>query len=159
MNNKKRRREFVLISAVYVANNFIRKGNEEGIAITPLKLQKLVYFLFKRYLQQTGEILFSEPFETWKYGPVVPSIYSEFIAYGDNPIKTYALDSCGDGYIVREEGEFKKAIDYVWSMYKDRAGYALSELTHQPGTAWSIAKDKQNHYLEIEDIRNEQELK
>jgi len=156
---KTQRREYILISAVTVANNFIRKGKEENISITPLKLQKLVYFLYKRYLQKTGDKLFSEQFETWKYGPVVPSIYTEFSTYGDDPIKSFAQDSQGNCYVVTEEGSFKEAFDYVWSTYKNYSGMSLSSLTHQPNTAWSKAKEAERQYLTDEEINNEQELK
>ena len=97
-----------MISAVNTANNFIRRSKQEDIAITPLKLQKLVYFLYKQYLQSTKCKLFSEQFETWKYGPVVPSIYTEFSSYGNDPIKSYAQDSQGNCFVVEEKGSLKK---------------------------------------------------
>jgi len=110
-------------------------------------------------LQKTGDKLFSEQFETWKYGPVVPSIYTEFSTYGDDPIKSFAQDSQGNCYVVTEEGSFKEAFDYVWSTYKNYSGMSLSSLTHQPNTAWSKAKEAERQYLTDEEINNEQELK
>ena len=156
---KIRRRGCFVISPVYVANNFIQRGKQEGIDITPLKLQKLVYFLYKKYLQLTGEQLFSERFETWKYGPVVPSIYAEFGTYGDNSIKSFAQDSQGNSFVVVEKGVFGEAIDSVWEMYKGYSGIALSELTHLNNTAWSKAKKAERQYLDDEEIRCEEELK
>ena len=85
-----------MITAVYVANNFLRRGKADEIEITPLKLQKLIYFLYKDYLKRTNDMLFSEPFETWTLGPVVPSVYAEFSSYGKNAIQTYAKDSQGN---------------------------------------------------------------
>ncbi len=154
----KEKEGYVLVSAVNVANNFINKGLEENIEITPLKLQKLVYFLFKHYYKDTNQLLFTENFETWKYGPVLPSIYSEFSSYGNEPIKTYAKDSKSNVYAVEEKGAFKTAFDYVWERYKNFTGSNLSELTHKPGTAWTKAKEKQNPFLDIEDIKNEPNL-
>ena len=152
------RGRFVLISPVFVSNNFLRRGRADKINITPLKLQKLVYFLYKDYLKRTGEPLFSERFETWKKGPVVPSIYSEFSSYGRMPIKTYATDSRGKCFMVSETGTFKECIDRIWRVYGDYSAEALSELTHQNGTAWAKAKEKENRFLDIEDIKNEAEL-
>ena len=148
-----------MISAVTVANNFIRKGKEESIAITPLKLQKLVYFLYKEYLKKTGEKLFSEQFETWKYGPVLPSIYTEFSTYGDDAIKSFAQDSQGNSYVVEEKGQFKESFEYVWTTYKDYSGLTLSSLTHRSETAWSKAKAEERQYLKDEEIIDEPELK
>ena len=153
-----RRRRFILVAPVYVANNFLRRGQVEGVEITPLKLQKLVYFLYKEYLKHTGNLLFSEQFETWKYGPVVPSIYAEFSSYGSNMIKSFAVDSQDKCYIVTEAGAFKDCIDKVWSMYKEYSGDTLSRLTHRSGTAWSKAKEREERYLSIEDIKSEEDL-
>ena len=75
------RGQFFVIAPIYVANNFLTRGRKDDIDISPLKLQKLIYFLYKDYLKRTGELLFTERFETWKRGPVIPSIYVEFSAY------------------------------------------------------------------------------
>lgn len=155
MARNEKRRMFILITPVCVANNFIKRGKAEDIEITPLKLQKLIYFLFAEYLKRTGNTLFTEKFETWTRGPVVPSVYAEFSSYGKNPIETYASDSQGNSYIVTETGVFKQCIDKIWCQYKDYSGEYLSRLTHQSGTAWSKAKEAQSRYLDLEDIKNE----
>ena len=144
-----------MISPCYVANNFIEKALKENISITPLKLQKLVYFLYRSYLVATNNQLFTERFETWTYGPVVPSLYSEFNSYGDRTIKTFAKDSQENIFMVNETGIFKKCIDDVWENYKDYSGMELSRITHKPGTAWSKAKSNNCLYLNDEDIKNE----
>ncbi len=151
----KKRRVFTLITPTVVANNFIKKAQSEDIDVTPLKLQKLVYFLYKSYLKKTGRPLFSERFETWTYGPVVPSIYSEFSSYGNSPIKTYAQDSQGNTYMVEEKGTFSECIDEIWRNYKGMTGEALSALTHLPNTAWSIANNNKQQFLDEKDIFNE----
>lgn len=152
-----RRGRPIVITPVFVANNFLKRGQDEKINITPLKLQKLVYFLYKAYLKQTGEPLFSERFETWKLGPVVPSIYAEFSSYGKLPIQSFATDSRNKCFIVTESGVFKKCIDQVWETYRDYSATTLSELTHTVGSAWDKAKEHGQKYLDIEDIRNEPE--
>lgn len=151
------RRRFVLIAPIFVANNFLKRGHDDEIEITPLKLQKLVYFLYREYLKRTDELLFSERFETWTRGPVVPSIYAEFSSYGGNPIKTYATDSQGNCFIVKENGVFKECIEKTWKDYSHYSGGVLSGITHRDGTAWSKAKEKKSKYLDIEDIKNEPE--
>ena len=157
MKRREKRGMFILITPVCVANNFIRRGKAEDIEITPLKLQKLLYFLFKDYLKRTNSPLFTEQFETWTLGPVVPSVYAEFSSYGKNAIETYAKDSRGNSYIVTEEGVFKECLDKVWRQCKNFRGEELSSITHQPGTAWTKAKDARKRYLNVEDIRNEPE--
>ena len=42
-----------------VANTFIFLGIQEHINISPVKLQKLTYFLYNEYLRKTGDKLFN----------------------------------------------------------------------------------------------------
>ena len=148
-----------VVTAVIVANNFIYRAIEEHCKdLTPLKLQKLIYFLFKEYLQRTGTELFSERFETWKYGPVLPSVYYEFSSFGRRPITKFARESQNTVSVVAEEGVFKEAFDFVWEEYKDFTGEELSNKTHTVDGAWWKAYDSSSPYLKTEDIRNEKRL-
>ena len=147
-----------MVSALNVANNILDRGFSENIDITPMKLQKLTYLVYKKYYQDTGKILFSEPFEVWKYGPVVRTIYDEFKKYGGNAIKDYFVDSDGSVYLVNEESscQFKSAIDSIWEKYKKYDGIPLSAMTHKQGTAWCKAAKNNSPYLLNKDIFDEE---
>lgn len=59
---------------VWYVNNFLQGQN-----LTPLKLQKLLYYVQANCLIHThGRPLFLESIQKWQYGPVVPSVYFEF---------------------------------------------------------------------------------
>ena len=118
----------------------------------------MIYFLYKEYLKRTNEELFSERFETWKYGPVLPSVYFEFSSFGKETITRFARDSQNNVMLVEESGIFKEVLDTVWSKYKDFSGQTLSEMTHKPDSAWTKACNKRSYFLTIEDIKNEPEL-
>ena len=147
-----------MVSTQVVANTFLYYGFEEGIKITPMKLQKLIYFLFKRYAQTTSQKLFSEQFETWKYGPVLPSIYYEFSSFGSQSITKFARDAKGQVHIlnISSNAELNESWNYIWNRYKYCTGPELSAITHQNGTAWSKAKESNSPTLKYEDIIDEQ---
>lgn len=149
-----------MVSANIVANNILKRAFEENIPVTPMKLQKLLYLVFKQYLKDTGQILFSESFMAWRYGPAVESVYDEFKTYHADPITEYSKDSKGNSYIVDENAcpPFLLAIDTIWERYKTYNGIQLSNLTHKPGTAWDKAKKSQSMSLDIDDIGNEPDL-
>ncbi len=62
-------------SARDIGRETVRLSCENKCWISNLKLQKLLYFAWIEYYQETGTHLFEEPFQAWKYGPVVPSVY------------------------------------------------------------------------------------
>jgi uncharacterized phage-associated protein len=53
-------------------------GEDAAPDITPLKLQKLLYYCQGYSLGLFGEPLFEESIEAWKHGPVVKSIYNKY---------------------------------------------------------------------------------
>lgn len=147
-----------MISALNVGNNILQRGFSEDIDITPMKLQKLIYLVYKRYYKKNSKALFSEPFEVWKYGPVVRSVYDEFKHFGANSIKKYAMEPNGSVLIVNEEKSesFRSALDYVWDKYKYYDGIPLSEMTHRKNTAWWKAAKREDAYLDDKDIYEEE---
>jgi uncharacterized phage-associated protein len=144
-----------MVTAVVVANNFILRALKENIELTPMKLQKLIYFLYKNYLKTTDERLFTELFEVWQYGPVLTSVYDEFKCFGSKSIDRFARDSMGDVYTVSEVEPFKQCFEITWNTYKNYDAWTLSMLTHKTGSAWKKAYDAKEYYLSDEDIKNE----
>ena len=70
-----------MITALDVANTFLARAKKEKIDISPMKLQKLIYILYKNYLKETKKKLFSDKFEVWKYGPVISEVYQALTGY------------------------------------------------------------------------------
>ncbi len=145
-----------MASVQAVCNTFLLKSFTESdhMSITPMKLQKLIYFAYKDYLQKTGNKAFNDAIQTWKYGPVVQSVYDEFKSFGKNPIKRFARDAQDKVYIVNDKA-LNDSIDCVWNQYKSYTGIELSKITHEDGTAWSKAFDSHNPYLKDDDIKDE----
>lgn len=147
-----------MVSALNVANNILQRGFSENIDITPMKLQKLTYLVYKKFYQDTNYILFSDKFEVWKYGPVVRSIYDAFKEYRGNAIKNYHKESDGSVLIVNEDTSLslKMALDGIWGKYKLYDGIPLSAMTHREGTAWYKAAKRGDMYLSDKDIKEEE---
>ncbi len=73
-----------------VANLLLDIADEQGLTMTHLALQKLLYFAHAMFLIETGTPLVSGYFEAWTYGPVHPAVYRAFQGTGHDPIETRA---------------------------------------------------------------------
>ena len=60
--------EDVLKIASYICDRYYK---EYGHNIDEMKLHKLLYLTQRETIIQTGEPLFNDQFEAWKYGPVL----------------------------------------------------------------------------------------
>lgn len=132
-------------SAMAVANAFVRRAKAGKLPnLSPMKLQKLLFFAQSWCLARTEEPIFDEFFSRWQYGPVVPSLYHEFKEYGANTISGYG------GHLVEKDGNLIRVrpvvsesdtdtwglIDEIIQVYGAYSGPQLSAITHESGSAW-----------------------
>lgn len=110
-----------------VANFFLNiVDRDAGSTITPLKLQKILYYAQGYYLAINERELFSEDFQAWAHGPANPDIYEKYKDYGCSAI---------DEPLERDVPEFEQNIsDFlydIWGTFGIYDGKYLEELTHK----------------------------
>lgn len=116
-----------------VANYLINFAREHGDYLTPLKLQKLMFYADAWHMVvKGGQELIPDPFEAWVHGPVVRSIYHRFNHYRWNPI-TEELPAPN---LAGETVDFLKE---VYKVFGGFSGYELEQLTHQE-EPWKAAR-------------------
>ena len=102
----------------YILENY---SSVEG-GITPLKLQKLLYYT-KAWGLVSGELHVNGQFKAWKNGPVNGYIYHEFKEYGDQPIPKHEAGPVSPNQ--------KNLIDFILESYAHFDAITLSSMTHQ----------------------------
>lgn len=147
-----------MVTALNVANNILKRGFTENIDISPMKLQKLVYLVYKKYYQDTGKLLFGDSFEVWKYGPVFRSIYDEFKDCRGNAIRRYCRES--NGRILAVNEETPQLLRLVLKQYGRNTNYMVASLClplpTKKGSAWYKAYKRGDAYLSVADIKEEE---
>jgi uncharacterized phage-associated protein len=147
-------------SSAAVANEFLRLSFRDHIPITPLKMQKLVYFAHGWHLAITGKPLLREKIQAWQWGPVIPSLYQQFKECGADSIKFPASIEImgGDHFPANINRESRsgeeieratKIIERVWEQYGKFSASDLSTLTHDEGSPWALVPDKEDYGAEI----------
>lgn len=103
-----------------VAINIIRKCGE----ITPLALQKLLYYSQAFYKLFTGDYLFDNDCEAWIHGPVYRCIYDRYKCFGRGQIEINDSDE-----ILLDEIE-DYIVGCVVRYFGCYSGKILEEMTH-----------------------------
>lgn len=144
----------------WVANTFLVRGRNDGVTdISPLKIQKLVYFFHGWHLATTGCPAVGERFEAWPNGPVLSSLYHQFKKFRWHTITSYANDVdpiTGEekaSVVAASDEQFHEIFNAVWDRYKAFSGQELSDMTHAPDTPWSYAREHGLQYISDERIR------
>ncbi len=135
------------------------EGNKNKRDISPIKLQKSLYFLFAFWGQYIGksrqrnsnveceldgfsENLYDETIQAWTYGPVLPQVYTlgKEGALNANIPENY-LEDTEHNMVIKE------FIDYLLPQLFDISDFGLVDLSHQDN-CW------RNHYNSMEEYHN-----
>ena len=114
-----------LCSPSLMAKWFInRVDREAGEAMTPLKVQKLLYFAQAYYLANFEKPLFAEDFQAWAHGPVVPSIFQAYSEFRWEAIPPQEIDQ----EIDRDVAEYLEAVYQEFGKFSAKE---LERISHQ----------------------------
>ena len=114
------------LAAASVADFFVwLDGQQDEPDVTPMKLQKLLYYAQAQHLAVTGGRLFDEDIEAWDHGPVVRSQYHRFKEFGRQVI--VCEQSAGRPRLDESVCEFLRRI---WDAYGGYSAARLRAMTH-----------------------------
>lgn len=148
--------EFSSISPKLLAVIYVLFENLEEI--TPLMLQKLLYYIQGIFMVNYNRPMFAENCEAWKHGPVYPQVYFLFKKFRYNPIEDerFSLLKGKENVLSKEE---KEVIQLVAKTFGTYGGKALEIITHKE-KPWCEARNglaedmPSNAVIDKEDIFN-----
>ncbi|MXY86250.1 MAG: DUF4065 domain-containing protein [Chloroflexi bacterium] len=132
--------------AAAIANSFLDLARAHGKRLTPMQIQKLVYFAHGWHLAYEESPLSEEQAQAWRWGPVFPTLYHAVKLWGREPIERDVIAF----RLIREDGHHRveksvpRVIDGVhtafletiWDAYGEMSGPALSSLSHDIDGPW-----------------------
>ncbi|UAN25196.1 SocA family protein [Serratia ureilytica] len=107
-----------------VADYLLCFAQEHGDVMTPLKLQKMVFYADAWFLAINNEELVSETFQAWVHGPVSRELYIRFADYKWRPITE-------DIQCPEIDADVKDHLDEIYNVFGGFSAYELEQLTHQ----------------------------
>jgi len=144
-------------NALSIANSILRMADNEGKALRPLALMKLVYIAYGYSLADLLHDVIDPRFdrvEAWKYGPVIPSVYHSFKHFQNSPITDKAVvlveDSLEPRYIVPfvTDGKLLESVSKAWNDYKNYSDSKLVDVCHKPDSPWAqVYKEGKNNEI------------
>ncbi len=117
-----------------VANRLIEMADERGISLTILHLVKLVYFAHGWHLGLFHKPLIRHTVQAWRYGPVIPEVYSAFRPKPPEPARAPVKKQRGykEEFTEDETMVLRRVLEKYSAMPFD----TLTHLTHRPGSPW-----------------------
>lgn len=134
--------------------------------ISHLKLQKLIYLSYEKFLKRTGVKLFTDDIFAWKHGPVIENVYDVFKTHGSEEIHSeeeeevliFSSDIKATASLAKvfasEYGllAFNVIVETVQE-HDDKTAWDLVNLTHVKGGPWdTVYKEGYNKLISDEII-------
>ena len=107
--------------------------------VTPLALQKMLYFVQGIYLALNGKPLFSEDCQAWVHGPAYEAVYEMFKNFKYNPIEDSRFAMFKNRFQELSEEE-KRVIDLVTESFGMYSGKVLEQITHNEAPWWEARR-------------------
>lgn len=111
------------ITIQQAADYIINACHEDGIAITNLKLQKLLYYAQAWHLALYDTPLFDADFEAWVHGPVHLETYQRFRHHKWNPISA-------DIAMPNLPEDARDHLEEIMTVFGDYSAFTLEQMTH-----------------------------
>lgn len=115
-----------------VADTLIAMAREEGIAISNLKLQKLMYYAQAWNLAFCKKPLFKAKFEAWVHGPVIPELFRRF--------KEHRWSTIIVPVTPVKDPELREYLGKILRAYGKYGASQLEQLSHDE-SPWKDARD------------------
>ena len=98
--------------------------------VTPLMLQKLLYFIQGVFCALYKRPMFYENCQAWVHGPVYPEVYDMFRDFKYNPIEDarFAIFEGTEDELTEDE---RRVIDLVVNTFGEYSGKMLERITHK----------------------------
>jgi uncharacterized phage-associated protein len=137
-----------------VANLVLEMATLERLALTPMAIQKTLYYAHGWHLAQTGKPLLKQDFEAWDFGPVIGCVYSAFKKCGREAVSAPAtwFDPSSDSPQPWTAEFDKEAVSLLRSVvlaYGHIDAYELSQMTHRSGGPWDQVWNKQDNKISL----------
>ncbi|MDH3997497.1 MAG: DUF4065 domain-containing protein [Desulfuromonadales bacterium] len=132
----------------------ISKTAEDGLGLSVLKLQKLLYYSQAWYLAFDNGPLFDGKFQAWVHGPVSREIFDRF---KDQKFLYSAVtqdDISPDFSFDKLTNDERIHIDKVLTVYGEFTGDQLEAITHQEAP-WIAARAGLPHHMRCENDLDE----
>lgn len=130
-----------------LANFMLDEAERNGLALTNLALQKLLYFAHGMFLNETKGPLVKGFFEAWQYGPVHPVAYKAFRSAGGERInfRAQAQDALtGEKKPLQAPTDpaIRQLVQGVLNSYGRLSAGRLVDLSHAKNSPWHYVVDK-----------------
>lgn len=133
------------------AKTMLVQAERLSLSLTNLTLHKLLYLAHGLLLARHDCALVDQPFQAWKYGPVLESLYHDLKPFGTSPIFPNSWFVSTWAMLPPEATNEAQAIESILEQFGDRSAIALIQISHDSNGPWSAVYAGKTRSIAIDD--------
>lgn len=114
-----------------VSNTFVDIAEQEGNSISPIKMQKLIFFAHGFMLGVFERPLVTDDFYAWSNGPVIPELYRKIKEQYSPEVLNFENYST----LPKKSQEYD-IVSVVWKTFGSKSTSKLIDYTHRKDMPW-----------------------
>jgi uncharacterized phage-associated protein len=143
-----------MYDARQIANHILQVAWHDGVEMTQLQVNKIVYFLHGHHIKEYGQPMVNSEFQAWARGPVHTALRTAFKEYGTEPITEPAkkfdpVARVFSDFPPIDDVDVLKTIERNLGAYLELGEEQLTEITHAKGTPWEKTVSAANEVVNI----------
>lgn len=124
-----------------IANWVLDVADNEGVRLSNMSINKIVYFIVERFLLVHGDLITDAKIEAWQHGPVFRELYQSFKSFEDGSITSRAksFDSATKSMLVSRTSfsdDDKRLIQSTLDQYLRLSASHLRAISHRENGPW-----------------------
>lgn len=145
-------------SAIAVAKRFLDLAKTEGVGLSNMKLQKLVFFSQVLSMKMFNAPIHCNDSLAWDFGPVVRELYDlVHDLAAKRPDRQLSLNepdvsAAFDNAENIDDNDALSVIQAVWDQFKNWTAMQLSNLTHRPNSPWATVYSRERYAVIPNDL-------
>lgn len=139
------------LTAEQVADYIILYCSKNGIYLTNMQLQRMLYTMQCVYFCDTGNLLFSDAFTASPYGPIIEHIYHAYSDYGSKQLEAWQpeqIEELSDKSSMISDS-IKSFLDDGIKTLVDKTPWDFARVNQADDSPWHAVYDKDNPHKEM----------
>lgn len=133
--------------AMDIANYIIDYADKNGMYMTQLKVQKILYYIQGEFLKEKNDKCFNEKILCWNYGPVVREVWEGLYKNGSSQLFIFDYKNSID---LDDRAIINKVIDNKGN----KSAFELVNDTHSE-FPWKYSKEKNRSVISMESMKKQ----
>lgn len=124
-----------------ISNKILQLASQRNLSLSKMKLNKLCYLVHGAHLAITEDLLFNEPVEAWRHGPMFPSLFHGLGKDGAKPLSFPITKT-----VIQLSELQNQIVARILNDFGNKEAFQLSDILQEKDGPWFETYQKSGNF-------------